>query len=135
MKTKRDTTVLVPLRLGKTVEDLPINGRVTMVVKISFMISLLWDYVDAILDTASNMRKQETKSLSREIKILRREFDQFLKFDQHTVMKSQELGELFEDINKSSFRQLSEGLREEIRRKITPPTRRRNTSYCLPTWQ
>ncbi len=38
---------------------------------------LVWDYADTILDIVSRLRIRETKALSRTIKTLRREYEQF----------------------------------------------------------
>lgn len=107
-----------PLTKKKTKEDLPLDALTRMVAKSCVLGALAWDYADTVLRLAANMRLSETKSLSRAVKELRKEYLWFRHgvVDAGHLEKETELAVLFEDINVKAFSRLCQGLRLEIGR-------------------
>lgn len=100
----------------KTIDDLSIDTRVRMVIKISLLGTLAWDYTDTVLEIASQMKIKDTVKVSRAIKEVKREHDIFrsksLKEDDSEFLGG--LTELFEQINQKAFSRLCSGLDVEI---------------------
>lgn len=109
---------ILPKVAVRTAEDLPIKERVRMVVKTCLLGTLAWDYVDTVLNMAAQMRIQQTKEVSRLIRQIKREYDQYLSPTLHDsdIEHTKRLSELFEDINTKTFSRLCQGLKAEIGR-------------------
>lgn len=102
----------------KTLDDLPEKERLRIIVKISLLGTLAWDYADTVLDIARQMKIPQMKKVSRAVSELRREYDRyngsFLSSDDCTHMKR--LSDLFADINDTAFNRLCYGLDTELGR-------------------
>lgn len=105
----------------KTAEDLPVNERARMVVKVCMLCELIWNYTDTVRDIASQMKIQQTKAVSRAVRELHREYEQFLSPILHanSIAHARGLSELFESINTKTFNRLCEGLRVEMGRTLS----------------
>lgn len=90
-----------------------------MAIKMYLMAALTWDYVDTIIDMAAQMKINECKAVSRQIRELRRDYDQFRAsdLDDKHCKAEWELAQLFEDCFKTHFRKLHYGLKTEISKK------------------
>lgn len=102
----------------KTLDDVPQDELAYRVVKLYIVGSLVWDYTESVLDLAAQMKiPGAPKKLSRAIREVHRDYDRVRSYDldaEH-VEKERELAELFEDINRKDFSELSKGLVKEIR--------------------
>lgn len=107
---------------NKTAEDLSDTIRLRMVVKMLLLGTLAWDYTDTVLKIAAQMQIQETKKVSRAIKEIKREYDQFISPMLHgdDTRFLSGLSVLFEDVNAKAFKRLCDGLAVEIGSKVTP---------------
>lgn len=106
------------LTCKKSLDDVPQEELACMGVKMYIVGSLVWDYTDSVLDLAAQMKMGGAlKKLSRAIREVHRDYDKKRSYDldaEH-VEKERELAELFEDINRKDFSELSKGLIKEIR--------------------
>lgn len=111
---------LLPAGAHKSAEDLPENDRARMVVKICLLSELAWNYTDTVLDIVSQMGLQSTKALSRNVRELKREYEQFLNpiLSGKDMAHARRLSDLFEDLNAKAFSRLCQGLRAEMGRKV-----------------
>lgn len=108
--------LLSPKPKYKSLDDLSINDRARMVVKLCLLGALAWDYTDTVLNLAAQMKIQETKALSRAVRQLKREYDQYRSgiIRDKDIRHEKRLSELFEDINSTAFSRLCQGLNTEI---------------------
>ena len=100
----------------KTIDDLSIDTRVRMVIKIGLLGTLAWDYTETVLDIARQMKIKDMVKVSRAIQQVKREHDIFrrksIKDDDSEFLGG--LTDLFEQINQKAFTRLCGGLDVEI---------------------
>lgn len=94
--------------LSERVNKLPPKLMMEIGAKLYLLMNLTWGYVDTILDLCREMRLSETKKLAREIKELKRGYDQFRSSSMGDLETAQEeeMGVWFEEIFSKDFKKL-----------------------------
>lgn len=96
----------------KTIEDIDKQLLTEWSVKLFLLMNLTWGYVETILDLCAQMRMEEVKKQSREIREQYRLYQQFRQkfFCSRDVMNESERGEWFEEIFSGDFDRLFNGI-------------------------
>lgn len=94
--------------LSEKVYKLPPKLMMELGAKLYLLMNLTWGYVETVLDLCRQIRLTETKKFGREIKELKRGYDQFRSSSMGDIETAQEteMGEWFEEIFSHDFDKL-----------------------------
>ena len=115
-----------PKQPDKTIEDVPQELLVEWSFKLFALMNLAWDYVDTVCDACISLRIQQTKPLVREIRAVRREYDQFRAPATSPVMEHNETqhGLRMEELFRDDLRKLMSGIKLEVNKLDLTPDHR-----------
>ncbi len=110
----------------KTIWDVPSELLVEWSFKLFALMNLAWDYIDTICDACISLRIQETKPLVRQIRTLKREYDQFRAPATRPVMEHNETqhGLRMEQLFRDDLRKLMSGIKLEVNKLDLTPDHR-----------
>lgn len=113
-------------RLKEDMRKVPEDKMREWGAKIYMFINLTWGYVDSVIGMCRQLRLDQTKGLSRQIRELKRQYDQFrsVSLDDASTASETGMGEWFEEIYAEDFDRLfaslsnesCKGEKDEIRR-------------------
>lgn len=104
--------------LKAKVDNLPVSLMRDLGAKLYPLMNLTWGYVETIISLCIEMKLTETKSLTREIRELKRGYDQFRQFtmgDKETAQE-EEMGAWIEEQFVADFDKLFSGIDMEARK-------------------
>lgn len=126
MKHYHTVSTPPPKKPDKTIMDIPGDLLVEWSFKLFALMNLAWDYVDTVCDACISLRIQETKPLVREIRNLKREYDQFRAPATRPVMEHNETqhGLRMEQLFRDDLRKLMSGIKLEVNKLDLTPDHR-----------
>lgn len=101
-------------RPRRTVDDLPAEQTALWGARLYSICNLAWDYIDTIRDVCIAYRLSETRRLTHKLVALRKEYDDFRRYDidPQCELVEAEQGLAFEEVFAKDFSRLSRALAE-----------------------
>lgn len=104
-----------PVVKSRSILDIPRSLLGPYIVRLYMFASLVWDYVDTVLETAALMRVSSTKALSRSVRDLRKSYEQMRSsnLDDAHVKCEYQLALYFEEICRNHLAKLTNGIKAD----------------------
>lgn len=100
----------------KPITAVPEDILITIRVRMYALGALVWDYVDSVLDMTRQLRRPETKRLSREVRQLKEEYDRFRArnaADRDYLEREMQWALDFEEFLRKPLREFCKGVKQE----------------------